>query len=129
MKVTFRELRRILADRRGVTALEFAFVAPMTIVLQLGIIYLCLILFSRSALEYAVPEGARCASVQTNVCASISSTTTYTIAKYAGLGTPVITPTVASCGNSVSASLSFSLNTGFDSYAVPLSASACFPSM
>lgn len=127
MKVNFRERRRILTDRRGVTALEFAFVAPMVIILQLGTIYLSLMMFSVSALEYAVQEGARCASVQTSVCTSIESTRTYTIGKYLGLGTPVFTPTLASCGNLVSASLSFSLRTGFDIYTVPLSASACFP--
>ena len=129
MKVTFEGARRILADRRGVTALEFAFMAPMVIILQLGTIYVSLMMYSVSALEIAVQEGARCASVQISVCSSIASTTTYTATRYSGLGTPVFTPTTASCGNLVSASLSFSLKTGFDSYAVPLSASACFPVM
>ena len=129
MKVAFRGPRRILADRRGVTALEFAFVAPIFIALQLGTIYVSLMMFSVSALEYAVQEGARCASVQTSVCASTASTEAYTAMKYFGLGAPVFTPTLASCGNSVSASLSFSLQTGFAAYTVPLSASACFPLM
>ena len=129
MTVTFSELRCILADRRGVTALEFAFVAPLVIALQLGTIYVALMMFSVSSLEYAVQEGARCASVQTSVCTSTASTTTYTATKYSGLGTPVFTPTTASCGNLVSASLSFSLKTGFDDYVVPLSAAACFPLM
>ena len=129
MTVTFRELRCILADRRGVTALEFAFVAPLVIALQLGTIYVALMMFSVSSLEYAVQEGARCASVQTSVCTSTASTTTYTATKYSGLGTPVFTPTTASCGNLVSASLSFSLKTGLNNYVVPLSAAACFPSM
>ena len=129
MTAVFRELRCILADRRGVTALEFAFVAPLVIVLQLGTIYVSLMMFSVSALEYAVQEGARCASVQTSVCTSIASIKTYTATRYSGLGTPVLTPTTASCGNLVTASLSFSLTTGFDNYTVPLSAAACFPLM
>ena len=129
MTVVFRELRCILADRRGVTALEFAFVAPLVIILQLGTIYVSLMVFSVSALQYAVQEGARCASVQTSVCTNIASTKTYTATRYSGLGTPVFTPTTASCGNLVSASLSFSLKTGFDYYTVPLSAAACFPLM
>ena len=129
MTVIFRKLRCILADRRGVTALEFAFVAPLVITLQLGTIYVALMMFSVSALEYAVQEGARCASVQTSVCSSIASTKSYAATKYSGVGTPVFTPTTANCGNLVSASLSFSLKTGFDNFTVPLSAAACFPLM
>ena len=129
MTIIFRRLRDIVADRRGVTALEFAAVAPLVITLQLGTIYLSLMMFSVSALEYAVQEGARCASVQTSICTSAASTQIYTATKYSGLGTPVFTPTTASCGNLVSASLSFSLKTGFDIYTVPLSAVACFPLM
>lgn len=127
MKATFRGPRRILADRRGAAVLEFALVAPMAIVLLVGTIYVSLMMFSVSALEYAVQEGARCASVQTSVCTSIASTRTYTISKYLGLGAPVFTPTVASCGNLISASYSFSWTTGFANYTTPLSASACFP--
>ena len=119
----------MLADRRGVTALEFAFIAPLVIILQLGTIYVALMMFSVSSLEYAAQEGARCASVQTSVCSSIASTTNYTATRYFGVGTPVFTPTTTSCGNLVSASLSFSLKTGFDNYVVPLSAVACFPLM
>ena len=129
MTVSFRKLRRILADRRGVTALEFAFVAPLVITLQLGTIYVALMMFSVSSLEYAVQEGARCASVQTSLCTSVASTTNYTATRYFGFGTPVFTPTTTICGNLVSASLSFSLTTGFDDYTVPLSAAACFPLM
>ena len=129
MIVTFKKLRCILADRRGVTALEFAFVAPLVIMLQLGTIYVALMMFSVSALEYAVQEGARCASVQTSVCSGTAAIKSYTATKYSGLGSPVFTATTVGCGNLVSATLSFSFLTGFDSYTMPLSASACLPMM
>ena len=129
MIASFRDLRCILADRRGVTALEFAFVAPLAIILQLGTIYVALMMFSVSALEYAVQEGARCASVQTSLCSSTEAIKTYTAARYSGLGNPVFTSTTVSCGSLVSATLSFSFLTGFDTYTMPLSASACLPMM
>lgn len=101
--------------------------APLAILLQLGTVYVSLIMFSVSALEYAVQEGSRCASVQASLCSSIDSIRIYTTARYLGLGNPVFTPAIASCGNLVSASLSLAWTTGADNYTTQLSASACFP--
>lgn len=127
MRVISRRLRCISSDIRGATALEFAFVAPLAIALQLGTIYVSLMVFSQSALEYAVSEAARCASVMTSLCNDNNSTRIYARRKYLGLGNPTFNPRVASCGNLVTASMSFSWTTGSASYNTPLSASACFP--
>jgi TadE-like protein len=115
-------------DTRGTAAVEFAFVAPVFIVLVVGTFYLCLCLFLTGSLHYAVEQAARCASVKTTVCTDSSSIVSYAQNSYFGPGgTPNFTYTAASCGNSVSASMTYVLSTGFRQFTIPVSATACFP--
>jgi len=126
-------LKSMHRDQQGTTAVEFAIVAPVFIALVIGAIALCICLFLVGSLHYAVEEGARCASVKT-ACADASgnpdaiATVAYAQSHYFG---PAVAPTfsyaVKTCGNSVSASISYSLNVGFRTFVVPISASACFP--
>lgn len=51
-------------DRQGAAALEFAFVAPVMIVLIFGLLQLGYVAFARSALESATMAGARYAAAQ-----------------------------------------------------------------
>jgi K+-transporting ATPase c subunit len=117
-------------DERGTTAVEFALVAPVFIVLVIGLIYMCIGLFTVGSLHYAVEEGARCASVKTTVCTDQTTTIAYTKAHYFGPGT---SPTFqynasASCGGaSVSASTNYVMNLGLKQLTIPVSATACFP--
>jgi Flp pilus assembly protein TadG len=115
-------------DARGTAAVEFALVAPVFIVLVVGIFYLCLCLFLTGSLHYAVEQAARCASVKTTVCSDSATTVTYAQNSYFGPGgTPSFTYAAASCGNSVSATMSYVLNAGFHQFTIPVSATACFP--
>jgi hypothetical protein len=41
--------------------------------------------------------------------------------------TPNFTYAAAACGNSVSATISYSMNIGFKTFVIPISATACFP--
>jgi Flp pilus assembly protein TadG len=121
-------LKALCCDRQGTTAVEFAIVAPVFIALVIGTMALCLGLFLVGSLHFAVEDGARCASVKTTICSDKPSTEAYTQSRYFGPNlSPTFTYAAASCGNSVSASISYSMNVGFTTYTIPISATACFP--
>jgi Flp pilus assembly protein TadG len=128
MTRTDRIFLRFCRSVRGATALEFAILSPVFIMIVVGGVNLGLLLFSVGSLHYAVEAAARCASVKTAVCADASTIQSYARSAYFG---PTISPTftysTASCGNLVSASATFVLDAGMLRYSVPLSASACFP--
>jgi TadE-like protein len=115
-------------DDGGTAAVEFAMVAPAFIMLVVGILYLCLCLFLTGSLHYAVEQAARCASVKTTVCTDSASIVTYAQNSYFGPGgSPSFTYAAASCGKSVSASMSYVLSIGLKEFTIPISATACFP--
>jgi Flp pilus assembly pilin Flp len=121
-------LKSLCLDQRGTTAVEFAIVAPVFIALLIGTIALCIGLFLIGSLHYAVEDGARCASVKTTICSDAATTVAYTQSRYFGPDvSPTFTYAAAACGNSVSASISYSMNVGFRTFTVPISATACFP--
>jgi Flp pilus assembly protein TadG len=107
---------------------EFAIIAPVFVLLILGTIALCFALFLVGSLHFAVEDGARCASVKTTICTDATSTIAYTQRRYLGPNvSPTFTYTSAACGNSVSASVNYSMNVGFRTFVIPISATACFP--
>jgi Flp pilus assembly pilin Flp len=121
-------LAAIRSDDRGTAAVEFAFVAPVFIVLVVGTLYMCICLFLIGSLHYAVEEGARCASVKTSICTDATATLAYAQSRYFGPGgTPTFTYSAAACGNSVTASMNYVLSVGLKEFTVPISATACFP--
>jgi hypothetical protein len=71
-----RNQKRIPANLH--TAVEFAIIAPVFILLIIGTIALCFALFLVGSLHYAVEDGARCASVKTTICSDSASTIAYT---------------------------------------------------
>jgi Flp pilus assembly protein TadG len=115
-------------DLQGTTAVEFAIVAPVFIALLVGTLALCIALFLIGSLHFAVEDGARCASVKTTICSDGPTTIAYTQSRYFG---PNVSPTfvyaAAPCGNSVTATISYSMNVGFRTLLIPISATACFP--
>ncbi len=124
-----RDFHNILDDKRGTTALEFAIVSPVCILLVLGSLYLCMCIFAFGSMRYAVEEGARCASVRTTQCSNSTTTLSYTKNHYYG---PASAPTftynaTATCGHSVSGSLNYVVDFGLKQITVPISATACFP--
>jgi Flp pilus assembly protein TadG len=120
--------KSILRNEEGTTAVEFAIVAPVFILLVLGTIALCFGLFLVGSLHFAVEDGARCASVKTTICTDATSTIAYTQSRYLGPNvSPTFTFASAVCGKSVSASVSYSMDVGFKTFVIPISATACFP--
>lgn len=125
MQSLFKSLHQ---NQDGTTAVEFAIIAPVFIVLIIGTIALCFALLLVGSLHFAVEDGARCASVKTTICTDAASTIAYTQSRYLGPNvSPTFTYASAACGNSVSASISYSLDVGFKTFVIPISATACFP--
>ena len=121
-------LKSLCLDQQGTTAVEFAIIAPVFIALLIGTIALCVALFLIGSLHFAVEDGARCASVKTTICSDAASTVAYTQSHYFGPDvSPTFTYAAAACGNSVSASINYSMNVGFRTFVIPISATACFP--
>ena len=79
-----------------------------------GMIALGFALFLVGSLHFAVEDGARCASVKTTICKDATSTIPYTQGRYLGPNvSPTFTYASATCGNSVSGSVSYSSGTHF----------------
>jgi Flp pilus assembly pilin Flp len=126
--LTVRDLHSLWRDPQGTTAVEFAIVAPVFIALLVGTIAVSIGLFLIGSLHFAVQEGARCASVKTTICSDAASTVAYTKGYYFGPDvSPTFTYAAVPCGNSITASVNYSMNVGFKSFTIPISATACFP--
>ena len=116
------------SDEQGTTAVEFAMVAPVFILLVIGLLYVCMALYAVGSLHYAVEEGARCASVRTAVCTDANATLAYTKDHYFGpSSSPIFSFAALACGNSVSASANYPMDLGLAKFTVPIRATACFP--
>ena len=121
-------LKSICQRQEGTTAVEFAIIAPVFLLLVLGTIGLCFALFLVGSLHFAVEDGARCAAVKATICPDAATTIAYTQSRYMGPNvSPNFTAAAATCGQSVSASVSYSMNVGFRTFVIPISATACFP--
>ncbi len=121
-------LKSLRLDQHGTTAVEFAIIAPVFIAVTVGTLALCIALFLVGSLHYAVQESARCASVKTNICSDSATTVAYAQSHYFGPNvSPTFTYAAAACGSSVSASISYSMNVGFKTFTIPVTAAACFP--
>jgi TadE-like protein len=118
----------LVLDQQGTTAVEFAIVAPVLILLLVGTLALCVALFLIGSLHFAVEDGARCASVKTTVCSDAATTIAYTQSHYFGPNvSPSFTYAAAACGNSVTGSINYSMDIGPRTFVIPISATACFP--
>jgi Flp pilus assembly protein TadG len=129
-------LKSIYRNKEATTAVEFAIVAPLFILLVFGTIGLAFVLYLVASLHFAVEDGARCAAVRSTwQCMDSTSTIAYTQSRYMG---PNVSPTFtydvrATCGgagaggSSVTGTVTYSWNIGFTTFVTPISASACYP--
>jgi Flp pilus assembly protein TadG len=121
-------LKSLGRDQRGTTAVEFAIIAPVLILLLIGTIAVCLALYLVGSLHFAVEDGARFASVKTTICADAATTVAYTQSRYLGPNvSPTFTYAAAACGNSVTGSITYTMDVGLRQFVIPISATACFP--
>ena len=123
-----KSLRRLARTCEGAAAVEFAIIAPVLLMLLLGIIEAGHSLWTQNALNYAVEQAARCASIDKNNCGSAAQVQTYA-ASVAGtdFGSSTFTVTAAACGNLVSASYPILLDIPYVGSALTLTAQSCYP--
>lgn len=126
--LTMKNRSHLLTSTEGTSAIEFAIVGPVFLVMAIGMIYCGLVLFSMASLQYAVEAAARCGAMASTGCTSSSTIQTYAASVYySPVVSPTFTASTASCGTSVSATAHVTFNWVLHSTSVPLSASACFP--
>ncbi|HUZ73014.1 MAG TPA: TadE/TadG family type IV pilus assembly protein [Stellaceae bacterium] len=119
----------------GVTAIEFALLLPFFVLLLMGIIEFGQALFLQLALQHAVTEAARCASVSsqsggTPDCSTASNVASFAVTEAYGLSpaASVFSETTPAGFHCVKASYpySFTLPLG-PAFALTLTASSCYP--
>jgi len=122
-------LRVLVRDCRGSAALQFALVLPAILLLTLGTIDVGQAMWTQSALNKAVQDAARCASVTPATCGNNTQVQNYAVTRTWGLSVPAstFTFTTPTCGMKVAASYPFTPMTGYVPMSFTLSASACFP--
>ena len=119
--------RRLRDNLDGAAATEFAMISTAMFLLLLGSIEFGRMLWTVSALNYAVEEGARCASVTPSVCGTSSQVATLA-SNLSSIPASAFTYTSTTCGNKVVASYTYPwIATGLFSQTLVLSAQACFP--
>jgi Flp pilus assembly protein TadG len=128
-------LRAMLAGLRenssGATAVEFALVIPIFLVIVLGTINFGMAMSAVTQLHYAAERSARCLSVNVTTPCSKANIDAYAKGIYAGPGLNGLTfssPTTDPvCGRQVNGSGSYTILTGFKKSAITFSATACYP--
>jgi Flp pilus assembly pilin Flp len=121
-------IRRALRDRAGAAAIEFAILAPIMLVVMIGVIEFGRMLWVENALQYAVAQAARCMSIDVTICGS-----THEIQNFAATTSGMSFPSAiflvgpANCGNKVQASYPFDFAAGLFPYKITLDAESCYP--
>ncbi len=87
------ERHRSVDDERGAVIIEFAMLAPVLLMISLGIFQVSLLLFQQQALHSAAREGARIASIPTSSVADIESAATDAMVGVTFASTPTVTLT------------------------------------
>lgn len=130
-----RTLIRLTSGHRSSVALEYGLIAPMLLVLVLGIIDTGRLLWTYTTLYRATEAAARCGAINATTCATATQIKAYAVTEAWGLTIDASAFTVAtqSCGLQVSASYDFSsIIPGFDLVApiglITLQTRACYPS-
>jgi Flp pilus assembly protein TadG len=116
---------RLARDAGGATAVEYALVLPVAMMMMLGGIWVGMLIFSVSSMDRAVQSAARCMAVDANACGSTGATQTYAQSHYIGPAiSPVFTASSSGCGHTVTATANFDVPAIVN---VPLTISACYP--
>lgn len=107
-------IRAVLRCRQGSAAVEAALVLPLLLLLLLGLIEFGRMAWTRSSLDFAVQEAARCAVVRTDRCPTPAATQQFAAARVAAVQVPASAFTVSfgqPCGVRVQAAHAYSFLT------------------
>lgn len=128
MKRARQTFRALLAGDSGAATAEFVLVIPILLVLIFGTINMSVMLYAYVQLHYAAADAARCRAVKTTVCSNDTTTAAYATGLLsAPLQSPTFVHSTDLCGNTVTGSATFNVNTGLTQTPVTLSARACYP--
>jgi Flp pilus assembly protein TadG len=126
---------KIWRDERGTTALEFAILAPVFLLIIFGITAVGMLFWTQVGLQHGAVMAARCASVNATRCPDGNAVKNYAVQQAFGLSlpastfkysTPSSTPP-SPCGNQVSAIYTFVFPNILNLSPLTLTAQACFP--
>ena len=101
--------KRLLRSRAGATTLEFALVAMPFFLLVFGTIEFGRVIWTQSAMEFAVQATARCVAVNETKCGTEAGWKDYAGSQLlaSGIKTENFTLTTPACGKKVSISMPF----------------------
>lgn len=122
--------RKISLGRRGVAALEYAFVAPLFFLLIFGITEVSRLGWTQITLDRAVNVASRCAALRNPSCATTADTSNFASQSAPALtvASSVFTASYPGCGAKVEANYPFRFIVPVGSYStMTLTASACTP--
>lgn len=129
--LAFVRARALLRDRSGAAAAEFALVVPSFIVIVFGTINGGIAMSAVTQIHYAAERSARCLATTVSSACTKAAIDTYAKGYYNGPGLTGFTfssPTTdPACGKQVTGTGGYEILTGFESTAVTISATACYP--
>lgn len=127
-----RNMSRFLRDRSGATAAEFGLILIPMVLLTLGTINASVMIYTASALNFAVERTARWTAIQTTIAKGTapgaSAIQAYGQSVYKGATASVtFTATAPGCGARIAGTANYKFTTGVTSSVVPIKAAACYP--
>ncbi len=124
-------LAGFLRARLGSTAMEFAFAAPVLMLVLVGTEEVGRALWVQGVLQYASEKAARCGALASTACNTVAKVTTLAATYSDGVtlaSTNFSAAPAATCGYQVSATYTFaSLVPAMIPYSFVLTASSCYP--
>lgn len=123
-------IEHLLRSRAGTTAVEFALVALPFVLLLLGILEFSRVIWTKSAMQFAVEAAARCAVVNEQECGPEASMQAYAVTQMLapGLVAGDFKLTTPACGKKVEAEKEFEFILGsFLPAPLTLRAQSCHP--
>jgi len=128
-----QRLLSALRNDRGSAAGEFALVLPVFLLMVFGSIYTCMLVGAIVELHQVTEQAARCLAVNTAGACTTTNINSYASGKYVGPTITSLTFTASTpasgCGNQVVGAGNFILFTGAGNLTVPLSSTACYPTI
>jgi len=121
---------RFLRAEEGTSAIEFAIVGPVFLMLLIGITEGGVLLWTQLGLQHGAEMAARCSTVNKTICGTPSAIQEYAVQRSLGVNPPASTFSVESpaCGIQVSANYNYQfVSTNFGTASMVLTAQSCVP--
>ena len=122
--------RWFLKDERGTSAIEFAIVGPVFIMLVVGMTEAGVLLWTQLGLQHGAEMAARCSTVDKTLCGTASAVQQYAAQRSLGVNPPASTFSVDSpaCGIQVTANYTYQfVSSYFGTASIVLTAQSCVP--